>query len=51
MNMSLNHEKCFMLMNEGIVLGHHVSATSIKVDNAKTSVIQDLPTPTKQHDV
>jgi len=40
-----------MLMNEGIVLGYHVSTTSIKVDNDKTLVIQDLPTPTKQRHV
>jgi hypothetical protein len=51
MNIFLSHEKSFMLMNEGIVLGHCVSVAGIKVDHAKTLVIQDLPTHKKQWDV
>jgi hypothetical protein len=47
MNISLHHEKCFMMMNDIIVIGHHVSTTSIKVDCTKTLVNQDMPTPTK----
>jgi hypothetical protein len=34
-NLSLSHEKCKMLLTEGIVLGHHLSAEGIKVDPAK----------------
>ena len=34
-NLDLSHEKCKMLMIEGIVLGHHISDISIKVDHAK----------------
>lgn len=31
-NLSLSHEKCKMLLTEGIVLGHHISAKGIQVD-------------------
>ena len=34
-NLVLSHEKCKMLLKEGIVLGHHVSSRGIKVDPAK----------------
>jgi hypothetical protein len=30
MNLSLSHEKCKMLLTEGVVLGHHVSFEGIK---------------------
>lgn len=46
-NLSLNSEKCFMMMQEGIVLGHYIFAAGIQVDPAKIEVIQNLPTPTK----
>jgi hypothetical protein len=46
MNFSLSHEKCKMLLIEGVVLGHHVSFEGIKVDPAKIEVIFKLP-PTK----
>ena len=45
MNLSLSHEKCRMLLTEGIVLGHHVSSQGIKVDPAKVEVIVGLPSP------
>lgn len=34
-NLSLSHEKCFMMFNEGIVLGHHISSDGIKMDTSK----------------
>ena len=34
-NLSLSHEKCFMMFTEGIVLGHHISGDGIKVDRSK----------------
>ena len=43
MNLSLSHEKCKMLLTEGIVLGHHVSSQGIKVDPVKIEVIVGLP--------
>lgn len=50
-NLSLNSEKCFMMMQEGIVLGHHICITGIQVDLAKIEVIQNLPAPIKQKHV
>jgi hypothetical protein len=50
-NLSLSHEKCHMLMNEGIVLGHLISSKGIQVDPKKVQIIQDLPTPSTQKDV
>ena len=50
-NLSLSHEKCKMLLTEGIVLGHHVSSQGIKVDLAKIKVIVGLPSPKTQKEV
>ena len=50
-NLTLNSEKCFMLIQEGMVLGHFISVVGIQVDPAKVEVIQTLSTPTKQKDV
>ena len=51
MNLSLSHEKCKMLLTEGIVLGHHVSSQGIKVDPANIEVIVGLPSPKTQKEV
>jgi hypothetical protein len=51
MNLSLGHEKCKMLLTEGVVLGHHVSSERIKVDLAKIEFIVRLPTPKTQKEV
>jgi len=40
-----------MIMTEGIVLGHHVSAAGIKVDPTKIEVIVKVPPPTNQKGV
>jgi hypothetical protein len=45
MNLSLSHEKCKMLLTEGLVLGHHVSFEGIKVDPAKIEFIFRVPPP------
>lgn len=50
-NISLNSEKCFMMMKEGVVLGHFISSQGIQVDQAKIVVISTFPTPQKQKDV
>ena len=50
-NLSLSHEKCFMLFIEGIFLGHHSSRNGIKVDKSKVEVISKLPIPNCQKDV
>jgi hypothetical protein len=44
----LSHEKCHMMMTEGVVLGHYVFADGIKVDPEKIEVIIHLPTPCTQ---
>ena len=48
---SPSHEKCKILLTEGIVLGHHVSSQGIKVEPAKIEVIVNLPSPKTQKEV
>ena len=50
-NLSLNSEKCFMMMQERVVLGHFISPKGIEVDLAKIEVIHTLLVPTKLKDV
>nr|GEY59134.1 reverse transcriptase domain-containing protein [Tanacetum cinerariifolium] len=45
-NLSLNWEKRYFMVKEGIVLGHKISKNKIKVDKAKVDVIAKLPHPT-----
>ncbi|GJX84743.1 DNA-directed DNA polymerase [Tanacetum coccineum] len=45
-NLVLNWEKCHFMVKEGIVLGHKISKSEIKVDKAKVDVIAKLPHPT-----
>ena len=47
-NISLSCEKCFMMFNEGIVLGHHISGNGIKVDSSKVEIISKLAIPNFQ---
>nr|GEX49864.1 DNA-directed DNA polymerase [Tanacetum cinerariifolium] len=42
-NLVLNWEKCHFMCKEGIVLGHKISKSEIKVDRAKVNVIDKLP--------
>lgn len=44
-NLVLNWEKCHFMVQEGIVLGHKISAKGIEVDRAKIEVIEKLPPP------
>ena len=50
-NLSLNSEKCYMMMEEGVVLGHCLSSFEIQGDPTKIVVINTLPTPAKQKNV
>lgn len=50
-NVSLSTVKCHMLMNEGIVLGHLISANDIKVDPSKIEVILKILIPMTQKEV
>jgi hypothetical protein len=51
MNLSLSHEKCKMLLTEGVVLGHHVSSEGIQVYPMKIEVIVRLPPLKTQKEV
>ena len=44
-NLVLNWEKCHFMVQEGIVLGHRISARRIEVDRAKIEAIEKLPPP------
>ncbi|XP_056857132.1 uncharacterized protein LOC130506491 [Raphanus sativus] len=50
-NLVLNWEKCHFMVNDGIVLGHKVSAAGIEVDRAKIEVMTGLPAPTNVRDI
>ncbi|GJR35367.1 reverse transcriptase domain-containing protein [Tanacetum coccineum] len=45
-NLVLNWEKCHFMVKEGIVFGHKISKSGIKVDRAKVDVIAKLLHPT-----
>ncbi|XP_038976409.1 uncharacterized protein LOC113461320 [Phoenix dactylifera] len=45
-NLVLNWEKCHFMVQEGIVLGHKISARGLEVDRAKIEIIEKLPPPT-----
>ena len=47
----LSHEKCHMMMTEGLILGHYISASGIQVDPAKIQIILLIPTPITQTEV
>ena len=40
-----------MMLNEGIVLGHHISSSGINVDPAKIQLIVNLSEPKNKKDV
>ena len=50
-NLSLNSEKFFMMMEEGVVLGHFISSNDIQVDLEKIEVINTFPSHEKKKDV
>lgn len=50
-NPSLNNEKCFMMMTQGIVLGNFISSAGIQVDPHKIEIKCTLPIPQKQRDI
>ncbi|GJV36237.1 reverse transcriptase domain-containing protein [Tanacetum coccineum] len=49
-NLALNWEKSHFMVKEGIVLGHKIFKSGIKVDRAKIDVIAKLPHPTTVKD-
>eukprot|EP00253_Pinus_taeda_P007389 PITA_07389 len=47
----LSHEKCYMMMMEGLILGHFISTAGIQVDSAKIQILLLIPIPTTQTEV
>ena len=50
-NLVLNWEKCHFMVEEGIVLGHKISAQGIEVDKAKVETIEKLQYPTNVKEI
>ena len=50
-NLVLNFEKCYFMVEYGVVLGHVVSSRGLEVDRAKVDIIQSLPYPKCVKDV
>ena len=50
-NLVLNYEKCHFMVDQGIILGHVVSAKGIEVDKAKVEIIKCLPYPASVREV
>ncbi|GJQ91592.1 reverse transcriptase domain-containing protein [Tanacetum coccineum] len=50
-NLVLNWEKCYFMVEEGIVLGHKVSGAGLKVDKANIDIIFKLLPPTNVKDI
>jgi hypothetical protein len=44
-NLVLNYEKCYFMVEQGIILGHVVSSRGLEVDQAKIDVISSLLYP------
>ena len=47
----LSHEKCYMMMTKGLILGHYILAAGVQVDPTKIQIILLIPTPTTQTEV
>ena len=45
-NLVLNWDKCHLMVQEGIVLGHHISSEGLEVHQAKIFTIENLVPPT-----
>jgi hypothetical protein len=50
-NLSLRNEKSKMMLTEGIVLGHHISGSGMRVDPAKIYIITQIRIPSSQKEV
>jgi len=50
-NLTLNLEKCHIMVRHGIVLGHEISRRDIEVDKSKVEVIAKLSPPKSIKDI
>eukprot|EP00253_Pinus_taeda_P003814 PITA_03814 len=46
----LSHEKCYMMMTKGLILGHYISAAGIQVDPPKIQILFLIPTSLSNRD-
>ena len=42
----LSHEKCYIMMTKGLIVGHYILVAGIQVYLAKIQIIFLIPTPT-----
>ena len=49
--LSLSNKKFHMMMSEGVVLGHFISADGIQIDPSKIKVTKNIPTLVTQKEV
>jgi hypothetical protein len=50
-NLSMSNEKSKMMLTEGIVLGHHISGSGMRVDPTKIHIITQIRIPSPQKEV
>lgn len=50
-NLVLSYEKCHFMIDQGLILGHIVSAKGIEVDKAKVATIKTLPYPSNVREI
>ncbi|KAD7116941.1 hypothetical protein E3N88_04209 [Mikania micrantha] len=50
-NLVLNYEKCYFMVDQGIILGHVVSSKGLEVDKSKIDIIKSLPYPNSVREV
>lgn len=50
-NLILNFEKCHIMVEKGVVLGHVVSAKGLEVDQTKVEVIKNLSYPSNVKEI
>ena len=50
-NLVLNYEKCHFMVDQGLILGHVVSANGIEVDKSKVDIVKSLPYPASVQEI
>ena len=50
-NLILNYDKCYFMVDQGIILAHVVSSIDIAIDPTKVDVVSSLPYPVCVRDV
>jgi hypothetical protein len=50
-NLVLNWEKCYFMVQQGVVLGHIIYEKGLEVDKTKIEIIKKLPPPTSVKEI